>query len=219
MRTFVITDIHGENELFRKALKEIGLKKTDKLILLGDLIDRGEDSKGILDTILLLKEHGFDISCLIGNHEQMFLDSFLSVDNLNLWLLNGGDKTLSSFLTSSIDKIPKKYIDLIKSFNYHYEYEDCIFVHAGLNMKIDNPFSDINTILWERSPSNFLNNNWLGQRRLIHGHNPKNIKDIQSSIKNNATIISIDNGVYMNKENFGTMCILELENYKVRFIQ
>ena len=104
MRIFVITDLHGKNELFRKSLKEIGLKKTDKLILLGDIIDRGEDSKGLLDTIILLKEHSFDVTCLMGNHEQMLLDAHLNVNNLNLWLLNGGDKTLSSFLTSSSRK-------------------------------------------------------------------------------------------------------------------
>jgi serine/threonine protein phosphatase 1 len=219
MRIFVITDIHGKNELFRKSLKEIGLKKTDKLILLGDIIDRGEDSKGILDTIILLKEHKFDIICLMGNHEQMLLDAHLSVNNLNLWLLNGGDKTLSSFLTSSLDKIPKKYIDLIKSFKYYYEYERFIFVHAALNMKIDNPFSDIKTILWERNPLNFLDKDWLGDRKLIHGHNPIEKEKIEYSITNKESIISIDNGVYMNKHNHGNMCILELEGLKLKFVQ
>lgn len=219
MRIFVITDLHGKNELFRKSLKEIGLKKTDKLILLGDIIDRGEDSKGLLDTIILLKEHSFDVTCLMGNHEQMLLDAHLNVNNLNLWLLNGGDKTLSSFLTSSLDKIPKKYIDFIKSFKYYYEFEQFIFVHAALNMLIDNPFSDIKTILWERNPLDFLDMNWLGDRKLIHGHNPIEKEKIQDSITNNESIISIDNGVYMNKNNHGAMCILELKELKLKFVQ
>ena len=101
MRTFVISDIHGNNELFRKSLKLVAFKKSDKLILLGDLIDRGIDSKGVLDTTLLLLETGLDVECLMGNHEKMLLDAFLNTNNLNQWLLNGGDKTLSSFLTSS----------------------------------------------------------------------------------------------------------------------
>ena len=160
MRVFVLTDIHGENELFRKALKEIGLKKTDKLILLGDLIDRGNNSKGVLDTIILLLDNGFDVTCLIGNHEQMFLDAFEDLNKLNLWLMNGGDKTLSSFLTSSIEKIPPKYIKLLKSFKYYHEYELYILVHAAVNMKIENPFSDLKTLVWERNPLEYLDKNW-----------------------------------------------------------
>ncbi len=219
MRAFVLTDIHGKNELFRKALKLIGLKKTDKLFILGDVIDRGEDSKGLLDTILLLKESGFDINCLIGNHEKMFLDAFLDYNNLNLWLMNGGSKTLSSFLTSSIEKIPQKYVDLIRSFRYHIEYEQFILVHAALNMKIENPYSDMKTLLWERDPFKFLDAKWLDGRKIIHGHNPKKQSDIQDSILDNSPIISVDNGVYMNKEGFGSLCVMELNSLKTKFIK
>ena len=104
MRTFVISDIHGNNELFRNSLKQVGFNQEDRLILLGDLIDRGVDSKGVLDTVMLLMDTGFNLDCLIGNHEKMFLDASLSTTNLNHWLRNGGDKTLASFLTISIEK-------------------------------------------------------------------------------------------------------------------
>lgn len=218
MRTFVLTDIHGNNELFKKSLKRIDLKKADRLIILGDLIDRGNDSKGVLDTLLSLYEYGFYVKCLIGNHEKMFLDAFLNTNNLNHWLVNGGDKTLSSFLTSSIDKIPKKYFDLINSFEFYYESENYIFVHAALNMKIENPFLDIETILWEREPSKFIDNGWLGNRKLIHGHNPQNKESILNSINGNEKIICIDNGTYINKANYGSMCVLELDNFSVKFI-
>jgi len=217
-RVFVIADIHGKNTFFRKTLKEIGLKKTDKLVLLGDIIDRGEDTKGTLDTILLLLENGFDIICLIGNHEKMFLDAFNNTNNLNLWLLNGGDKTLSSFLTSSIEKIPRKYIDLIKSFRNYYLYDKYILVHAALNMKIENPFSDTEVIIWSREPSKFINNEWLGNRLLIHGHNPIDKNEILTSIRENDRIVNIDNGVYMRKEGYGGMCVLELKTHTINFI-
>jgi len=219
MRVFVLTDIHGENELFRKALKEIGLKKTDKLILLGDLIDRGNNSKGVLDTIILLLDNGFDVTCLIGNHEQMFLDAFEDLNKLNLWLMNGGDKTLSSFLTSSIEKIPPKYIKLLKSFKYYHEYELYILVHAAVNMKIENPFSDLKTLVWERNPLEYLDKNWLKNRRLIHGHNPTIQSKIKEAIINGSSVISIDNGVYMDKEGYGSMCVFELTNKDLKFIK
>lgn len=219
MRVFVATDIHGENEHFRKALKQIGLKKTDKLFLLGDLIDRGIDSKGVLDTIFLLLDSGFDITCLIGNHEQMLLDAFEDVNKLNLWLINGGDQTLSSFLTSSIEKIPLKYIKLLKSFKYYHEFEQFILVHAALNMNIDNPYSDLKTLVWERKPFDFLNKKWLGERTIVHGHNPTTQSSIENSLRVNSPILSIDNGVYMDKEGYGSMCFFELLNKELKFIR
>jgi serine/threonine protein phosphatase 1 len=219
MRTFVISDIHGCNEAFRRALKKINLKKTDKLILLGDLIDRGFDSKGVLDTVLLLKEHNFNVVCLMGNHEEMLLKSI--DDNLTKinWLKNGGMETLSSFLTKSIEKIPLKYIDFIKSFEKYYIQDKFIFVHAGLNMTIENPFDDIENMLWLRNQDKFYNKDWLGDRVIIHGHNPTSDENIINSIKNKNDIICIDNGSYFNQEGFGSICILELEIKKLEFIK
>ena len=219
MRTFVTSDIHGNNELFIKSLKQVGLKKEDRLILLGDLIDRGVDSKGVLDTVMLLIDTGFNVDCLIGNHEKMFLDASLSTTNLNHWLRNGGDKTLASFLTSSIEKIPENYFEFISSFKYHLESENFIFVHAALNMNINKPFTDIQTMLWERNPARYLNENWIGNRKLIHGHDPRSQGEILQAIENDEKIICIDNGIYFSKPNFGTLCILQLETLKVSFFR
>lgn len=218
MRTFVLSDIHGNNKLFRKALKTVHLKKEDKLIIIGDLIDRGFDSKGVLDTIILLREHGFNVKCLLGNHEQLFLNALQDRTQLNKWLLNGGDKTLSSFLTSSVEKIPPKYIKLIKEFDLFYEIEEFIFVHATLNMTIDDPYSDIHTILWERDSKKYFDESWLADRILIHGHNPTNQNVIIESILNKEKILCIDNGTYLNEQHFGSQCILQLDNFKVNFI-
>lgn len=219
MRTFAISDIHGNNELFRKALKKVGLKKRDRLILLGDLIDRGYDSKGVLDTVLLLIENGFQIDLLFGNHEKMFLDSFESTNNLNQWLLNGGDQTLSSFLTSSINKVPVEYINFIKTFKYSLEIDSFIFVHAALNMTVSNPFEDKQTILWERKPQKYFNNDWLKNRIIVHGHSPTSQNEIIDSIKNNEQIICIDNGSFLSKERFGSVCIFQLETRQIEFIK
>lgn len=219
MRTFVISDIHGCNEAFRRALKKVNLKKTDKLILLGDLIDRGFDSKGVLDTIFLLIEHNFNVICLMGNHEQMFLNSL--EDNLVKinWLKNGGKETLSSFLTTSIEKIPLKYIDFIKSFKNFYIQDEYIFVHAGINMTIDKPFEDIENMLWLRNQDKLYNKEWLNNRVILHGHNPTKKDEIVNSIINNNDIICIDNGSYINQSEYGNICIIELENRNLEFIK
>ncbi|MBB6239959.1 serine/threonine protein phosphatase 1 [Pedobacter sp. AK013] len=218
MRTFVVSDIHGNDDAFRKALKTVHLKKTDRLILLGDYIDRGFDSKAVLDTIFLLREYGFDLICLKGNHEQMLLDALEDPDKLNNWLMNGGNETLSSFLTSSIHKIPAKYIDLLESFRLYYEYEQYIFVHAALNMRIADPFSDVQTILWSRSQNELLDYGWLGERILIHGHTPTMEQEIINNFEDSYPIKCIDNGVFVKKHGYGGLCILELENFSLNFV-
>lgn len=219
MRTFVMSDIHGNNKLFQSALKKVSFKKTDKLILLGDLIDRGKESKNVLDTLLLLLDKGYNIEAILGNHEAMFVDALSDINKLNLWLRNGGDKTLMSFLTSSIEKIPKIYVELIKSFKYYTEYNNFIFVHAAINMKIENPFSDINTLLWEREPVKFLDTKWLNNRKVIHGHTPKSKTEILKSLQNDEPLITLDNGIYLNTNDFGSLCIMQLETLNIDFIQ
>ncbi len=218
MRTFVLSDIHGNNKLFRKALKLVKLKRDDELIIIGDLIDRGFDSKGVLDTVFLLRDHGFNIKCLMGNHEQLFLKALNDEQYLNKWMLNGGDATLNSFLTSSINKVPAKYIDLIKDFDFYYESMEYIFVHAALNMKIENPYSDIHKILWEREPEKYLDDAWLDGRILIHGHTPTRKSIIKDSILKRNKIICVDNGTFMKQKEYGSQCILQLDNLKMLFV-
>lgn len=218
MSTFVISDIHGNDKLLRKALKSVKLKKTDKVILLGDVIDRGPQSKEVLDTILLLLNNGFEIISIKGNHEDMFLKAFEDDSSLYHWLKNGGEETLLSFLTSSIDKIPKMYIDLIKSFPNYYLHENFILVHAGLNTKIDKPFEDLETIFWTRNAKDLLSDVWDKEKFIIHGHTPVNKETIMADVDNKENVIGIDNGVYFKQQGFGSLSILNLETLELRFI-
>ncbi len=218
MSTYIVSDIHGCNLTFRKALKNIGLKKTDTLIVLGDLIDRGSDSKGVIDTIFLLLEHEFNVKCIKGNHEQMLLDSLDDISSKVNWMRNGGKETLKSFLTSDINKIPNNYIDFIQELPLYLEIENFIFIHACINMTIDFPFSDEFTLLWGRDWEKYYDSNWLGSRKIIHGHTPKISTDIELQIINENNIICIDNGSYMkNKAGYGAICVLKLDDFTVHF--
>lgn len=218
MSTYIVSDIHGCNDTFRKALKSIKLKKKDTLIILGDLIDRGPDSKGVLDTLLLLMNHDFNVIILRGNHEQMFLDSFEDVTQKVNWMKNGGKETLKSFSTSDIERIPKKYIELIKSTKLYLEKDDFIFVHAGINMKEKNPFSDVYSLLWLRDWQKLYDKEWLGKRRIIHGHTPKSISEITSQFANNERVLCIDNGSFMKTDKgYGGLCIVKLDDLSLHF--
>lgn len=213
-----MSDIHGNNTLFNKALETISFSKTDKLILLGDLIDRGDDSKGVLDTFFKLKEERYDVECIRGNHEQMFLDSFDSGVSFFNWLKVGGNSTMNSFNAENLEEFPLKYVDFIKSLAYHIEIEGFVLVHAAVNMQIKNPYSDTNTLLWERNTRRYFNPDWLGDRKIIHGHTPTSKNEIEKSLENNDQIICIDNGTFVDfDDNYGHLCVLELETMNAIF--
>lgn len=217
-RTFVISDIHGNLALFEKALQFMALQPSDTLVLLGDLIDRGPDTKGVLDTVINLKEQGLDVQLVKGNHEALFLDAFSSSKSLMRWMLNGGDRMLASFETGHIQHIPKKYVELLDSAALYLEIGNYILVHAALNMTIEDPFSDEFTMLWHRKPLELLNKEWLGNRTVVHGHTPTKEDILKSELSN--VIIGIDNGTYLKeKEGFGALPVLELNTRQLTFIK
>lgn len=170
-RTFIIGDIHGCAKTFRKMVEEeIQLKKEDSLYLLGDYIDRGPDSKGVIDFILELRDAGMQVFTLRGNHEQLLIESVNSPGVERMWLRNGGDKTLNSFGLESVKEIPAKYGHFFLNTLFYYETDDFLLVHAGLNCEAEDPLQDKMSMMWSR---NFRDeNNYLRGKILIHGHTP-----------------------------------------------
>ena len=81
-KIFVVGDVHGCLEMLKRLIDKIEWNPAnDRLIFIGDYIDRGKNSKGVIDFILKLKENSTLIQCLIGNHEQMFLDYISGIDS------------------------------------------------------------------------------------------------------------------------------------------
>lgn len=217
MSRFTISDIHGHNLTFERLLKKIRFQKSDELIILGDYIDRGPDSKAVLDTIMNLKDQNYKITCLMGNHEQMLLQTVEDPSFKSNWIRNGGDITLSSFSTSSIEKIPQKYIDFISSLKLYHELEDYIFVHAGVNMLAENPLEDKDSLLWLRDWEGKYNQKWLGNRTVIHGHTPMCRNNILSQGEYNEKVIGIDNGCFVDRPGYGSLCALDIDSFEFTF--
>src|SRR5438046_1615055 len=98
MATYVIGDIHGRAQLVEQLMRDVPWDvKSDKIIFLGDLIDRGKDSPAVIDLIMELSTANPNVIVLRGNHEQMLLDC-LEYGELN-WLIpeNGGQSTLKAY--------------------------------------------------------------------------------------------------------------------------
>lgn len=212
MSLFAISNIHGNNFGFQKILKKAKFTKQDTLVILGDVVDFGNDSKSVFDTIFLLKEHGFKVICIRGDHEQMVLDALNDNLLLEKWLRNGGKETLGSFNCSEISLIPQKYIDFIKSFQNFYLTENCYFVHGGIDMTQDNPLRHTQSLLSLSNWQEKYIEGWLNGSLVIHGHTPQNQKEITNQFNLGFDVIGIDNGNQVEKiEGFGQLCILNVD--------
>jgi len=209
-RLFAISDIHGCFSTFYEMVTSvIRLTKTDGLILLGDYIDRGEQSKEVIDFIIDLQKKGFNVTPLTGNHEQMLLDAWNDPAALYQWYMNSGATTLLSFGISDIMEIDRSYIDFFSGLRFYKEVGDFIFVHAGFNDYESDPFSDRHTMIWECSPS--YSNPMLSGKTIIHGHRPKTIDHVKKLISSNSKVIPVDTGcVYEKDLGYGNLSALEV---------
>jgi serine/threonine protein phosphatase 1 len=206
-KTFVVGDIHGCLEMLRRLIDKIEWNPSnDRLIFIGDYIDRGEDAKGVVDFVLSLKEDSSLVECLIGNHEYMFLD-YLSGVNTQSFLLNGGLSTLRSYkeLRQSKDgpPIPPTHLDFFSSLLAMVEVEQYYIVHAGFRPNVRVEDQDLIDMVWIRDE--FIYSDYDFGKVVIFGHTPFNRPLI---IKNK---IGIDTGaVYGN-------CLTCLELPEKRF--
>ncbi len=134
---FVIGDLHGEKTKLNSLIKLI-IKKEAKpsLIFIGDYIDKGEQSRKLLDYLIKLKDE-FATTFLMGNHEFYWLNL---KENKNLILKYGGLKTLNDFCSKSIEACGElmisKYSDIFNNLKSYYETDKFIISHSGLPASI-----------------------------------------------------------------------------------
>lgn len=214
-RQFAISDIHGCVNTFKKlVLDEIKLSKTDTLYLLGDYINKGPDSKGVIDFIFELKSGGFDLHCLRGNHEQYLIDGLMYSWEEIAFLNRGGLETLESFDAKTIQHIPEKYLNFIQALPYYIELENYLLIHAGLNFDLADPFKDDFSMLNIRKMEVDLAK--IGEKKIIHGHVPTAYPDIENSLNFKSNHISIDAGcVYQHIHALNHLVALEIQSMKL----
>ena len=205
--TYAIGDIHGCNRSFCALLDALHPDAADRLILLGDYIDRGPDSKGVIDTIVRLREHGHEVVCLRGNHEQMLLDAVGGdAQDREYWVLNGGHSTLKSFGVHRPEDIPAHYLDFFTDTRYWYETGDYLCVHGGLDFSHTDPLSRPESLLWMRGWYAGIDYAWLGKRIILHGHTPVDTGTIntQHAALAKQQYLNLDNGcVYAGNKQRG----------------
>jgi len=209
-RLFAIGDIHGCFKTFYElVIREIDLKKKDKLILLGDYIDRGTQSKEVVDFIIDLQAKGFDVVPLTGNHEAMLLSSYNDPSMFYLWSMNSCETTLLSFGVENVLDIGKHYIDFFSGLKYYESIGNFLFVHAGFNDLDADPFNDREHMIWESRL--YYENQVLWGKTIIHGHRPKTLEYVRKKISENSGVIPIDTGcVYGRASGYGYLSALDV---------
>lgn len=214
-RRIAISDIHGCARTFNKLIHEVlALSTEDTLYLLGDYINKGPDSKGVIDLIWELEKTGFTVHCLRGNHEQYLLDALADDGQEAYFLARGGIETLQSFGGTGIRKLPEEYLNFITSLPFHIYLDKYLLIHAGLNFESTDPFTDYDAMLNIRSMN--VDPSITGGRDIIHGHVPTSISEISASLSLKNHHLSIDGGcVYKHIPGLSHLTALDIDSKKL----
>jgi serine/threonine protein phosphatase 1 len=137
MRTLAIGDIHGCLAPLHHIWKVIAPQPEDRLIFMGDYIDRGPDSRGVIDFLISLEQQDYDITFLSGNHEEKFFLSEMDLTDRAHWLdAWGGPETLESYGPGGFDDVPAAHWEFLRKNRPYLETDTHIFVHANLEADV-----------------------------------------------------------------------------------
>lgn len=227
-RIYCIGDIHGRLDL----LKDLhGLVRDDaseftgkkQLVYLGDYIDRGNDSKGVIELLLADPPDGFERVCLLGNHEQTMLDFLQHPRAVAAWLTYGGRAALHSYgiqvrgdpARAALDEVrdelerhlPQAHLEFLQSLLLmHIEGSYC-FVHAGIRPGVPLQEQRNEDLLWIRE--DFTESAIIHDHIIVHGHS------ITPEVDWRPNRIGIDTGAFQS----GVLTCLVLEGKEQRLLQ
>jgi serine/threonine protein phosphatase 1 len=195
-RIYAIGDIHGCYGQLIGLLGQIPIDwSRDRAVFMGDYIDRGLHSFEVVQHLIEIKAHYPETVFLKGNHEQM-LEDYLSGRDRMIYLYNGGQQTLDSYLrhAGGLERypIPDAHLRFFASLQLMFETEEYIFVHAGLRQGLPPERQRAEDLLWIRE--NFIDSRYSFGKRVIFGHTPFDEPRVEPNK------IGIDTGaVYGNK--------------------
>ena len=222
-RVYVIGDIHGRLDLLARLSERIVIDSGDftgerkVAVYLGDYVDRGPCSRGVIDLLVDEPLGGFESVHLKGNHEKFLLDFLDDASVWPFWLYNGADATLLSYgVTPTAGPeglqaefraaIPARHIEFLGALGLSHVEGDYIFVHAGVRPGVALKDQAEADLIWIRDP--FLSSDADHGKIVVHGHSIAGEPEIE------ANRIGIDTGAYAT----GKLTCLVLEGEKRAFL-
>jgi serine/threonine protein phosphatase 1 len=222
-RRFAATDLHGCLRTFRYLVEqELRLHPTDHLYLLGDYVNKGPDSRGMLDYLMQLQYFGYQVHCLRGNHEHELLATICGTPNANdMWKLNAErNMTLASFGVAQAADIPIQYVQWMAALPLTLELPDFVLVHAGFDFALPpaKMRQDVHTMLYTKSfvfdPSR------LAGKRLLHGHVPTPVVEVKEKVDAHAGAIGLDTGcVFLQNSELRHLAALDLDSWQLHLVE
>ena len=170
-RLFAIGDVHGCSTALSTLIDAIDPRPEDTIVTLGDYIDWGPDSRGVIDLLIDLSKrcHLFP---LLGNHEEMLMDALGSERALRSWLDLGGEETLASYPYEGGEMIPEGHVGFIRGCRDFFEAGTHIFVHANYNARLPLERTGGTRLRWEPLAPESQQPHRSG-KRVVVGHSPQ----------------------------------------------
>lgn len=169
MRTIAIGDIHGCAKALRGLLEAISPSAEDCLVFLGDYVDRGPDSKGVIDQLIDLQARCRTVF-LLGNHEIMFRGALRGLDP-ELWLQIGGRPTLTSY-GGLLSNVTQRHVEFLDGLRPYWETDEHLFVHANYIPDLPLEKQPEETLFWEHL-SDRVPQPHVSGKHVFCGHTPQ----------------------------------------------
>ncbi|MCP4933438.1 MAG: serine/threonine protein phosphatase [bacterium] len=203
-RIYAIGDIHGCHDLLKILLDQIAAHdltlpriETKILVFLGDYVDRGENSKAVIDILLNNCPQGYETVFLKGNHEEMLLNALNDKGTAGFWLRNGGRQTIASYgfpgavnhdeftqeqlMEEFRGRLPQEHLAFLANLQLTYECGDYFFTHAGIHPDKPLDQQEERHLLWIRDPFLFSKEDF--GKVIVHGHTPtRDVDNVKNRI-------------------------------------
>jgi serine/threonine protein phosphatase 1 len=168
--TYVIPDIHGRYDLLCAGLVKIAAYSrggAGVVVTIGDYVDKGPESKAVVDRLLSGIGEGFTLVALKGNHDALMVDALRDPSKMAPWIAKGGDAALASY-GGDPAAVPQTHIDWLDGLRLMHVDAHRLYVHAGVESEIPLDRQDEATLLSKRYPKGFPCG--FGRLHVVHGH-------------------------------------------------
>jgi serine/threonine protein phosphatase 1 len=168
--TYVIPDIHGRSDLLRDGLAGIlahAAGGPGTIVALGDYVDKGPDSKAVIDILMTLPPPGWSLVALKGNHDAMMVAGLRDPSKMQWWLDRGGDAAIKSY-GGDASQVPSDHIEWLDRLALMHVDRQRVYVHAGLDPDLPLDRQVERTLLWKRYPEGYAFD--FAGRHVVHGH-------------------------------------------------
>jgi serine/threonine protein phosphatase 1 len=168
--TYVIPDIHGRYDLLSEGLADINARSArgaGTIVTIGDYVDKGPDSRQVVERLLSGVAEGWRLFALKGNHDAMMVDALRNPSRMASWREKGGEAALASY-GGDPAAIPPSHLAWLDGLQLMHVDDHRVYVHAGVDPEVPLDQQSETTLLWKRYPKGFPGG--FGGRHVVHGH-------------------------------------------------